>query len=293
MMSEPRPSDREVLTGLVERVTYQNAENGFCVIRVKAGAAASWSPWSAMPPRSRPASGSRQPAAGSTTAPTASSSRPGSSRPPRPPRSRASRSTWPRRSAALARSMPRSSCAPSARRYSTSSRRSRIACGRWTASVRYEPAALRPPGPSRRQSARSRSSMMSARPGPCASTRRRCRAGHVGESVLPGPQYPWHRVQDRRCYRHEGLQPPDPPRPAEGVIPTGCCAKITAFVLAIVVVQFAFDLGIACGGTLFFLGAATLPGRPTRDCPLVCPDRLAPRRSRSPALPKTLCHSSM
>jgi exodeoxyribonuclease V alpha subunit len=29
-------SDREVLAGLVERVTYQNADNGFCVIRVKA-----------------------------------------------------------------------------------------------------------------------------------------------------------------------------------------------------------------------------------------------------------------
>src|SRR5947209_7351265 len=36
MKSESTPSDREVLTGLVERVTYQNAENGFCVIRVKA-----------------------------------------------------------------------------------------------------------------------------------------------------------------------------------------------------------------------------------------------------------------
>ncbi len=36
MMREPTPSDREVLTGLVERVTYQNAENGFCVVRVKA-----------------------------------------------------------------------------------------------------------------------------------------------------------------------------------------------------------------------------------------------------------------
>src|SRR6201996_7657199 len=32
----PHQSDREVLAGLVERVTYQNAENGFCVIRVKA-----------------------------------------------------------------------------------------------------------------------------------------------------------------------------------------------------------------------------------------------------------------
>jgi hypothetical protein len=34
MKTEPSPSDREVLAGLVdERVTYQNAENGFCVIR--------------------------------------------------------------------------------------------------------------------------------------------------------------------------------------------------------------------------------------------------------------------
>ncbi len=32
-MDDPR---REVLAGLVERVTYQNAENGFCVIRGKA-----------------------------------------------------------------------------------------------------------------------------------------------------------------------------------------------------------------------------------------------------------------
>src|SRR2546425_10546259 len=29
MKIEPKPSDREVLAGLVERVTYQNAENGF------------------------------------------------------------------------------------------------------------------------------------------------------------------------------------------------------------------------------------------------------------------------
>ncbi len=36
MNAEPNPSDREVLAGLVERVTYQNADNGFCVIRVKA-----------------------------------------------------------------------------------------------------------------------------------------------------------------------------------------------------------------------------------------------------------------
>src|ERR1700681_4943171 len=36
MRLEPTPSDREVLAGLVERVTYQNSENGFCVIRIKA-----------------------------------------------------------------------------------------------------------------------------------------------------------------------------------------------------------------------------------------------------------------
>src|SRR5258706_9255853 len=36
MKTEPQPSEREVLAGLVERVTYQNADNGFCVIRVKA-----------------------------------------------------------------------------------------------------------------------------------------------------------------------------------------------------------------------------------------------------------------
>ena len=36
MKNGPTPSDREVLAGSVERVTYQNAENGFCVLRVKA-----------------------------------------------------------------------------------------------------------------------------------------------------------------------------------------------------------------------------------------------------------------
>jgi exodeoxyribonuclease V alpha subunit len=36
MKSEATPSDREVLTGLVERVTYQNAESGYCVLRIKA-----------------------------------------------------------------------------------------------------------------------------------------------------------------------------------------------------------------------------------------------------------------
>jgi exodeoxyribonuclease V alpha subunit len=36
MKTEPQPSDREVFAGLVERVTYQNVENGFSVIRVNA-----------------------------------------------------------------------------------------------------------------------------------------------------------------------------------------------------------------------------------------------------------------
>jgi exodeoxyribonuclease V alpha subunit len=36
MKTQPNPSNQEVLAGLIERVTYQNAENGFCVVRVKA-----------------------------------------------------------------------------------------------------------------------------------------------------------------------------------------------------------------------------------------------------------------
>src|SRR5205807_5189923 len=36
MEIEPKPSDHEVLAGLVERVTFHNEENGFCVLRIKA-----------------------------------------------------------------------------------------------------------------------------------------------------------------------------------------------------------------------------------------------------------------
>jgi exodeoxyribonuclease V alpha subunit len=36
MIQEAASSDREVLAGLVERVTFHNAENGFCVLRTKA-----------------------------------------------------------------------------------------------------------------------------------------------------------------------------------------------------------------------------------------------------------------
>jgi exodeoxyribonuclease V alpha subunit len=35
-MKLPESSTQEVLAGLVERVTYHNAENGFCVLRAKA-----------------------------------------------------------------------------------------------------------------------------------------------------------------------------------------------------------------------------------------------------------------
>jgi len=36
MSPQPEPSTQEVLAGLVERVTYHNAENGFCVLRARA-----------------------------------------------------------------------------------------------------------------------------------------------------------------------------------------------------------------------------------------------------------------
>ena len=35
-MAQPQSATQEVLAGLVERVTYHNAENGFCVLRTKA-----------------------------------------------------------------------------------------------------------------------------------------------------------------------------------------------------------------------------------------------------------------
>ena len=36
LKQQPGSSPREVLAGLVERVTYHNPENGFCVLRIKA-----------------------------------------------------------------------------------------------------------------------------------------------------------------------------------------------------------------------------------------------------------------
>ncbi len=45
MKNQPTPSDREVLTRLVERITYQNAEKAFASSGSKPVATSSWSPW--------------------------------------------------------------------------------------------------------------------------------------------------------------------------------------------------------------------------------------------------------
>jgi hypothetical protein len=37
MKTQPNPSDREVLAGLVERVAYQSYGNGFCVVQGRCG----------------------------------------------------------------------------------------------------------------------------------------------------------------------------------------------------------------------------------------------------------------
>jgi exodeoxyribonuclease V alpha subunit len=36
MKSQPQPTTQEVLAGAVERVTFHNADSGFCVLRIKA-----------------------------------------------------------------------------------------------------------------------------------------------------------------------------------------------------------------------------------------------------------------
>ncbi|WP_420888242.1 YrrC family ATP-dependent DNA helicase [Bradyrhizobium brasilense] len=43
MKPQPKPSNREVLAGLVERVTYHNDRNGYCVLRIRRAATANWS----------------------------------------------------------------------------------------------------------------------------------------------------------------------------------------------------------------------------------------------------------
>jgi exodeoxyribonuclease V alpha subunit len=39
MKPQPQTSPQEVLAGLIERVTYHNSENGFCVLPRRAGIA--------------------------------------------------------------------------------------------------------------------------------------------------------------------------------------------------------------------------------------------------------------
>ena len=167
MKTQPNPSDREVLAGLVERVTYHNAENGFCVLRARArghrdvvtvvGHAASIS------------AGEWITASGDwvNDRTTASSSRRGSCarRPTRDGIEKYLSSGMIRD-----RSMPKSSCAPLARRSSISSRPHRTGYARSMASDRSVLRAFWPPGPNRRRCGRSWSSCTataSARPGQC------------------------------------------------------------------------------------------------------------------------------
>jgi hypothetical protein len=79
MKPQPQPSIQEVLAGLVERVTYHNVENGFCVLRARVRGHRDVVTVVGHPQPLRPVSGSRPRANGSTTAPTASSSKRGSS----------------------------------------------------------------------------------------------------------------------------------------------------------------------------------------------------------------------
>ena len=70
---KPRPhsSNRKVLAGLIERVTFHNVANGFCVLRIKAHGHHELVTVVGMPRPSPPTNGSPLPANGSTTAPRA------------------------------------------------------------------------------------------------------------------------------------------------------------------------------------------------------------------------------
>jgi hypothetical protein len=59
MKSEPTPSDREVLAGLVERVTKPERRERLLCHSDQGGVTVTWSPWLAMPPPSLLASGLR------------------------------------------------------------------------------------------------------------------------------------------------------------------------------------------------------------------------------------------
>ena len=129
---------QEALVGLVERVTYHNGENGFCVLRAKARghrevvtvvghaatiAAGEWITASGEWVNDR-THGQQFKARFLRTSPPTSAD--GIEKYLSSGMIRGS-----------VRSTPRSSCAPSARRYSTSSRRRPIGCAKSTASGRF------------------------------------------------------------------------------------------------------------------------------------------------------------
>jgi hypothetical protein len=175
MKPQPEPSIQEVLAGLVERVTYHNAENGFCVLRARARghrdvvtvvghaatiSAGEWITASGEWVNDR-THGQQFKARFLRTSPPTSADgiekylSSGMIR-------------------GVDRSTPRSSCAPSAKRSSTSSRQRRIGCAKSRASVRFVPLAFSPAGPNRRRCGKSWCSYtatVSARRGRCASSR--------------------------------------------------------------------------------------------------------------------------
>ena len=89
---QPGSATQEVLAGLVERVTFHNAENGFCVIRIKAPGHRELVTAVGHAATIAPASGSPRRANGSMTGPTASSSNRGSCARRRQPRPKGSKS---------------------------------------------------------------------------------------------------------------------------------------------------------------------------------------------------------
>src|SRR5215207_11520673 len=137
MKAQPESSTQEVLAGLVERVTYHNAENGFCVLRAKArghrdvvtviGHAASIAPGEWITASGEwindRTHGHQFKARFLRTSPPTSAD-----------------GIEKYLSSGMIRGVGpvtrRSSCVPSARRYSTSSRRRRTGCARLTASDR-------------------------------------------------------------------------------------------------------------------------------------------------------------
>src|SRR6516164_1605253 len=208
MKIEPKLSDREVLAGLVERVTYQNAENGFCVVRVKvrghrelvtlvghaaAISAGEWITASGDWVNDRTHGQQFKARFLKTSTPTSVDGI------EKYLASGMIRGIGPVYAKKLLNAL--------GTRYSTSLRRSLTASGRWTASVRYEPAVSSPPGPSRRWSARSWSfctAMAWARRGRCASTR------HTAPT--PCRLCPRIPIAWRATFVASGLRPPMPSR---------------------------------------------------------------------------------